>query len=178
MPVIRDYHCDECGQEFRVTCNSSDPAPDCPHCNRVLEWTPGLFSITGTKSKAVDVTQQIMEQEFGYSNFNDNMREGDIAVKAAAPTGAQIDAEIRQLSEASQQMHGTPPLNQTQAEMAKAFWGGGQTPLQQVPAAEMLNNARAATQAANAENRNPMQLLHKAGKAGQLKTPIHVIARG
>ncbi len=179
MPVIRDYHCDDCGQEFRVTCNSSDPAPDCPHCNRVLEWTPGLFSITGTKSKAIDATQQIMEQDYGYSNFNDNMREGDVAAKpAAAPTGAQIDAEIRQVAEYATQTTGAPTLNQTQAEMAKAFWSGGQTPLQKVPAAEMLNNAKQSTALANSEGRNPMDLLHKAGKRGQLKTPIHVIARG
>ena len=179
MPVIRTFGCDDCGLEFEVTQGMDDPHPDCPRCCQVLEWRPTSFNIVGTKSKAIDVTQKIMEDDYGYSNFNDNMREGDVAAKpAAAATGAQIDAEIRQVAEYATQTTGAPTLNATQAEMAKAFWSGGQTPLQKVPAAEMLNNAKASTVLANAEGRNPMDLLHKAGKRGQLKTPIHVIARG
>ena len=97
---------------------------------------------------------------------------------SAAPTGAQIDAEIRTVAEYATQTTGAPTLNQTQAEMAKAFWAGGQTPLQKVPAAEMLANAKAHTALANAEGLNPMKLLHTAGKKGQLRTPINVVARG
>ncbi len=157
----------------------NDPHPECPRCCQVLEWRPTSFNIVGTKSKAIDVTQKIMEDDYGYSNFNDNMREGDVAAKpAAVATGAQIDAEIRTVAEYATQTTGAPTLNQTQAEMAKAFWAGGQTPLQKVPAAEMLNNAKQSTALANQEGVNPMRLLHEAGKKGRLKTPINVIARG
>jgi hypothetical protein len=178
MPVIRTFGCDDCGLTFEVTQGMDDPHPECPRCCQVLEWRPTSFAIVGNKSRAIDVTQKIMEQDYGYSNFNDNMREGDVAAKpAAAATGAQIDAEIRQVAQYAAQTTGAPPLTNTQAEMAKAFWAGGQTPLQNVPAAEMLNNAKASTALANAEGRNPMNLLHKAGKKGQLRTPINVIAR-
>lgn len=178
MPVVRDYHCDNCNEEFTVTCASSSPAPDCPYCSQVLEWTPGMFAITGTKSKAMDLTQSILERDYGLTNFRDNMREGDTAIINAGPPSVAVqDAQIRQLSEVAQ-ASGAPPLTPQQAEMAKAFWGGGQTPLQQVPAADMLAGAKSATAAANAEGVNPMDLLHKAGKAGKLKTPLNIVARG
>lgn len=179
MPVIRTFGCDDCGLQFEVTQGMDDPHPDCPRCCQVLEWRPTSFNIVGTKSKAIDVTQKIMEDDYGYSNFNDNMREGDVAAKsAAAPTGAQIDAEIRTVAEYATQTTGAPTLNQTQAEMAKAFWSGGQTPLQQIPVTQLLATAKTATADANAQGLNPMKLLHEAGKRGQLKTPINVVARG
>ncbi len=179
MPVVRTFACDDCGATFEITQGMNDEPPDCPNCSRVLEWQPGRVNIIGNKSRAVDATQQILEQDFGMSNIRDNMREGDVAaMPAAAPTGAQIDAEIRTVAEYATQTTGAPTLNQTQAEMAKAFWAGGQTPLQKVPAAEMLNNAKASTALANSEGLNPMTLLHKAGKKGQLRTPINVVARG
>lgn len=178
MPVIRTFGCEDCGLEFELTQNMDEGAPDCPRCCVVLEWRPTSFNVTTTKSRAVDVTQQILEQDFGMSNINDRQREGDIAaMPTATATGAQIDAEIRTVSEYAQQTTGAPPLTQPQAEMAKAFWGGGQTPLQSVPAAEILSNAKASTALANLEGTNPMKLLHDAGKKGLLKTPINVVAR-
>ena len=177
MPVIRTFGCDDCGLEFEMTQGMNDPAPECPRCCTVLEWRPVSFNITGTKSKAMDVTQSILERDYGMTNFRDNMREGDTAAIAPAPpTQAQQDAQMRQISEVAQ-ASGAPPLTQQQAEMAKAFWGGGQTPLQQIPAADMLAGAKSATAAANAEGVNPMDLLHKAGKAGKLKTPLNIVAR-
>ena len=178
MPVIRTFGCDDCGLEFEVTQGMNDPAPECPRCCTVLEWRPQSFNITGTKSKAMDLTQSILERDYGLTNFRDNMREGDTAVINAGPPSVAVqDAQIRQLSEVAQ-ASGAPPLTPQQAEMAKAFWGGGQTPLQQVPAADMLAGAKSATAAANAEGVNPMDLLHKAGKAGKLKTPLNIVARG
>lgn len=178
MAVIRTFGCGDCGLEFEVTQGMNDAPPDCPRCCVVLEWRPTSFNVTTNKSRAIDATQHILENDFGMSNIRDNMREGDTAaMPAAAPTGAQIDAEIRTVAEYATQTTGAPPLTNTQAEMAKAFWGGGQTPLQKVPAAEMLGNAKASTALANSEGRNPMKLLHEAGKKGLLKTPINVVAR-
>lgn len=177
MPVVRTFACDDCGIEFEVTQAMNDPAPECPQCCVILEWRPQSFNITGTKSRAMDITQGILENQYGMTNINDHMREGDIAaITPAAPSTAEREVQIRQLSEVAQ-VSGAPPLSRDQAEMAKSFWGGGQTPLQNVPAADMLNSAKAATSAANAEGVNPMALLHKAGKSGRLKTPINVIAR-
>jgi len=178
MPVIRTYACDDCGLTFEVTQNMADDAPDCPNCSRVLEWTPQSFAIIGTKAKAVDITQRILEQDYGLTNFNDNMRAGDVAAKSeAAPSTAQRDAEIRQLSEVAQQL--ATPLTAEQTNMARGFWNGGATigpAMPAVAAADMLAGAKAATAAANAEGVNPMALLHQAGKQGRLKTPVRVVA--
>lgn len=177
MPVIRTYGCDDCGATFEVTQAMDDGAPDCPNCSRVLEWQPGGFNIIGTKAKAIDVTQDILEKDFGLTNFRDNQRQGDVAAITEAPSSQKRDAEIRQLSEVAQAT-GAPPLTQQQAEMAQNYWGGGASPIMpQVSAADMLSGAKMSTAAANAEGVNPMQLLHQAGKQGKLKTPINVIAR-
>jgi len=176
MPVIRTFHCDNCEQEFEIVQNMNDEAPDCPTCVRVLQWQPKSFAITGTKSRAMDVTQEILETDFGLTDFNDNMREGDVAAKIAPePTTVQREAGIRSLSEAAQSL-GTP-MSAEQQNMAKNFWGGSAI-TQAVPAAVMLGNAKLATAAATAEGVNPMELLHKGGKQGRLKTPVHVVARG
>jgi hypothetical protein len=175
--IVRTYACDDCGSEFEVTCNSDDPAPDCPNCARVLEWRPGMFAIKTTKSRAMDVTQDILEKDFGLTNFKDNQREGDVAaITAPAPSQAAKDAEIRQLSEVVQQTTGQP-LTAQQHAMAQSFWGGGNAMQQAIPADAMLAGAKQNTAAADAEGVNPMALLHKAGKAGHLKTPIKIVAR-
>lgn len=172
--IIRTYFCDNCEQEFEVTCESNSPDPDCPFCAKVLDWRPGMFAIATSKSRAVDVTQQILEEDYGLTNFNDNMREGDVATKSApAPNSGQRDAEIRQLSEAAQSIG--QPMTAEQANMAKNFWGGGQA-ANAVPVDQMLGAARASTAAANAEGLNPLKLLHDAGKAGKMPIKISVIA--
>ncbi len=173
--IYRTYECLDCNARFEVTCESSAGDPDCPNCARVLDWRPGSFAITGTKSKAIDTTQKILEQDFGLSNFKDNQREGDTAaIVPAAPGAVARDAEIRQLSEVAQ-AKGTP-MTPEQHNMATQFWGGGAMQ-KTLPAETLLAGARASTAAANAEGLNPMQLLHSAGKAGKLKTKIDVVAR-
>jgi hypothetical protein len=173
--IYRTWACDDCGKEFTILCESSEGPPDCPGCSEVLEWRPGGFNITGTKSKAVNIAQDILENDFGLSNFKDNQREGDVAAMTPVHTEAQRSAEIRQLSEVVQQTTGQA-LSPEQSNMAKQFWGGGSM-AQTLPAASLIAGARASTQAANAEGVNPMALLHQAGKKGHLKTPIRVIAR-
>ena len=90
--IIRTYRCNDCQELFEVTCESSDGDPDCPFCARELVWQPKSFAITTTKSKAVDVTQQIMEEDYGLTDFNDNMREGDIAAKTPVRPRAEREA--------------------------------------------------------------------------------------
>lgn len=176
MSCYRTYGCDDCGAEFECFHASSDePPPDCPQCSTVLEWRPGMFAIRTNKSRAMDVTQNILETEFGMSNIRDNQREGDVAAIVPEKTATQRDAEMRTLSEVAQAA-GTP-MNEHQQQMATQFWGGGAV-TNAIPAANMLAGAKASTAAADAEGVNPMKLLHDAGKKGQLKTPIRIVARG
>lgn len=178
--IIRTYFCDNCDKEFEVTCNSSDPDPDCPTCSIVLEWKPKSFNIATTKSKAINITQDILEKDFGLTNFRDNQRAGDVAgIVAPEPGQAAKDAEIRQLSEVVQQTTGQAMTDQ-QHTIAQQFWGGGQAMQSVLPAAQLLAGARESTAAANSEGVNPMHLLHQAGKKGHLpdfKKNMQVVAR-
>ena len=111
--IIRTYSCADCEQEFEVTCESSDGDPDCPTCSQVLEWRPGGFNIIGNKGKAVDLTQKILEEDYGLTNFKDNTREGDVHGIVAPPAGtAEREAGIRQMSEAAQASGGAPLTDQ------------------------------------------------------------------
>ena len=48
--------------------------------------TPHTINIGGSvQSKAVDATYKIVEQDFGFTNMKDNMREGDIAAPSLPP---------------------------------------------------------------------------------------------
>jgi len=176
MMVIRSYVCNDCQTQFEVTCESgSDGDPDCPSCSKVLQWVPGMFAISGVKSKALDLTQKIMEQEYGYSNFKDNTREGETVVMAPTPpTTSSNDALMQQVSEFAQST--AQPLNPVQKEMAASFWGSGnQVP--QIPVAQVLASAKANAALATQEGVNPMALLHRAGREGKLPLKINVIAR-
>jgi hypothetical protein len=177
--IYRTWACNDCDHEFTVLCESSEGPPDCPNCSQVLEWRPGLFSINGAKSKAMDVTQNILETEFGLSNFRDNQREGDVAAIVPTQTETQRSAEIRQLSEVAQATG--QPLTPQQENMAQAFWGKPGANLNvganSLPTTDLLAGARQSTAMANAEGVNPMALLHQAGKKGHLKTPIKILAR-
>src|SRR5258707_8167239 len=80
MPVIRTYECTDCFTVFECMLDSgSDPDPECPQCSRVLEWRPGMFSVKTNKSRAIDVTQEIMETDYGLTNFKEAPREGDVS---------------------------------------------------------------------------------------------------
>src|SRR5262245_10376379 len=84
--IRRTYACDDCETQFEVDCESgNDGDPDCPNCSKVLQWVPARVNIGTVKGKAIDVTQKIIEEDFGLTNLNDNNREGDVAYKAAAP---------------------------------------------------------------------------------------------
>lgn len=173
--IIRTYACNDCGVEFEVTCESSDPDPPCPNCSRVLDWVPGMFAITGNKSRAVDMTQQILEQDFGLTNFKDNQREGDVtAITPPEPSTAEREKVLRSLSEAAQAT-GAPPLNAEQAAMAAPFWGGAPSPTAAPIASRetLLAGAAQNTALADAEGVNPMTLLHKA----KPRMKINVVAR-
>lgn len=103
LMIRRTYHCEVCGDHFEVTCESNDPDPPCPYCEKVLEWVPGMFAITGHKSKAVDLTQQILEQDYGLTNFKDSQREGDITAMMPVETTADREANERMMNELKQQ---------------------------------------------------------------------------
>lgn len=170
--IRRSLRCDECEfiwQEY-VT-NSDVPVPECPACAAAAKRIPGPFAITGTKSKAVDIAQQSME-EMGYSNFHDNQRVGDVAAMAPDPIQtAEAEAITRAIIEAG----GVPEQQAPHLmEATKNFWqqGGGMVD----PATAMAMGAPGAA-AARAEGFDPIGLLHDAGKKGLMEMPLNVVSK-
>jgi hypothetical protein len=181
--IIRTYQCDECGLQFEVALDSgTDADPDCPDCSKILNWVPGMFALKTDKSRAVDLTQRVMEQDYGLTNFNDNSREGDVAFKPPPEmqTAEREDIEqavreyVRETTQVPASVAGAKP----QAEAAPApsnFWGAqptGGVQTQPIPAAMMLAGAKTGPQGPN-----PMEMLQQGIKSGQLASKAHIISR-
>jgi hypothetical protein len=155
--IIRTYRCDDCGETFEVTCESSDGDPDCPFCAREMIWQPTRFAIGTTKGKAVDVTQKIMEEDYGLTDFNDNMREGDICAKTPSCTREEREA-IEQMERDAKELAASAG---NMVPQAREFFSGNQT---------RANVAAAAFADAKATKgqHTGMDLMAAAGKRGEL----------
>jgi len=143
----------------------------------IMEWRPKSFAIGTVKSKAVDLTQSIIEQDFGLSNLKDNVREGEAYFQPPPPKQtAEIEAETRRDIEITKQTGGLPAELAAQVEHSRnTFFGaGGAGMLGGLPGA--LSTAKAA--AAEPGAVNAMQALHEGGKAGKLPVKAHIIAKG
>ena len=174
--IYKTFACSDCDSIFEVFCESSDPDPDCPTCSKVLQWTPAKVSIGGsTEGKAVKLSQEIMEQDFGLTNFKDNNKEGDVGYidpnrkslsekDALGQRDAEIEREVRKTVEFA---------SPDQKQMVDNFFGGQSVKIGQnsVPASQLLAAGKMGPNA----NLNPMTLLHKAGKAGTLPTKFRMI---
>jgi len=158
-----------------VECVGSDPAPNCPYCAVVLEWRPGLFSITTEKAKAIDTTQQILEQDYGLSNFRETPREGDVAgLPPPARTReqdqliAQLEREARQEAEDAKAV--TPQLKQAVNQFFPGVTTAGLPPA-------LSNSLLAGLKVGPAAGVNAMDLLHQYGRAGKVPTGWRPIAK-
>ena len=182
MSIVRTYACDECNTVFDVECESNDGDPDCPECTKVLQWIPGEFSIKTNKSRAVDHTQKIMEQDYGLSDFNDNSREGDIAAKAPAPMQtAEHDQIAQSVMEYVRDTTTVPasfnqPIQGPQAQAAPVtpMWGTNPAINTNTISAQA---ALAAAKVGPGSEVNPMALLQQGIKSGHLTAKAHIISR-
>lgn len=178
--IVRTYQCLDCGDTFEVSLDSGNAAdPPCPYCEKVLEWRPGMFSIGTHKGKAVDVAQQVLEQDYGLTNFRDGSREGDVtAMPPPAETTSERETRMRSEIESNAALAelavaATPEVRANTAKFFGGFGATAQIGANQVSAQTMLAAARSGPGA----DTNPMELLHKAGKAGKLPTNYRIIAR-
>lgn len=136
MAIVRTYLCGDCGTKFdKLHFDRSEPPPECPGCQAIAAkqvQVPAGFAIKGNISKAVDMTQSIMENDLGFTDFKDSVREGEIAVKTPAhleaavagmwkPSGAIIAAA--KAGAAAAAAEGRNPLTLMQ-RASKAAYGG------------------------------------------------------
>lgn len=162
MPIIRrTYRCSDCGYEMTRTEYASDePIPDCPACHIATQKVPGLFSIKTNRSRAVDVAQQIAEEDFGLTNMRDNQRAGDTAVLPPDPIqGAEREQITRELAQMASAMGSDAPPEVASA--VNGFWGG-----QMGSGAGDQSVAKEASKAAEAAGASPVGLLEQARDAG------------
>jgi hypothetical protein len=159
--IIRTYRCEDCKELFDVTCGSNDGDPECPYCAKEMVWQPKRFSIGGSlTSAAVDVTQKILEQDYGQSNMGDSLREGDAAFKAPVMQTAERETIQRLENEYISQSQLVPA--------ARDFFAGGNS---KAPAS-IVQAAVADARSHKGKEPSPIDLLHKAGQRGELGTPF------
>ena len=170
--IYRTYECIDCKTVFEVSHPSGDdPFPDCPTCSKVLEWRPQRFATKTNVSYAADVTQKILETDYGLTDFNDNSRAGDIAYKAAPETQEQRDA--RKVLEDTAKMMQEQARHQAASPTVKGFWGGAQG----APPAQIIQSALAGAKQ-GPKGIDPIKSLHDMGRAGKLPSNFSIIARG
>lgn len=179
--IRRTYRCTDCGTEFRVMLASEDEAPGaCPRCPPTTEpsapavWVPPRPGIVGIKSKAIDYTQNMMEQDYGLTDFNDNMRVGDMAIKSITPSQTgEREKVIRELVEAGMPI----PVAKEVEDAASNYWQG-QAGGSVAENSTMVNNsvASAASAAARAEGAEPLSILERARDQGIMRPKYNVVA--
>lgn len=184
MPISRTYLCDDCqGQFNRLHWDRDEPVPECPYCaSDAARNIPGTFNITGARAKAIDIAQQIAEEDYGLTNMRDNLREGDIAAMGpSAPQTAEREELVREMQATFGEAAGTPERLE---QNIKEFWhtGGSKTSLP--PEAQMARDqkvaeARMASTVARTDGADPIELLHKAEKAANPHggMNLHVMSR-
>jgi hypothetical protein len=143
VKVVRVIRCMDCGRKYRRTQDSSeDPAP-CPQCGVPEPALPARISapaIVGNKSRAVDAAWEIAQTDFGLTNMRDGAHEGETAFIPPVQ----------------------PPADPRTIRSPQMLWGGAAPAGAAMPGvADTLAEARGAARLATAENRSPMQLLHR-----------------
>jgi DNA-directed RNA polymerase subunit RPC12/RpoP len=170
MPISRTYLCDDCDNRFtRLHWERDEPVPECPYCaSEKARQVPGMFSIGTNKGKAPDMVYRMAEEDYGITDMNDHLYEGDIAMKAPAPIQtAEAEAIVREIKDAT----GMEDVPVHLKDQVQSFWKTNTTP-QAAPEANALRTqleaqAKASAATTRESGADPMALLHNAGKEGK-----------
>lgn len=193
----RKFRCTDCETVFEDRSEDPNHIPDCPTCPpaaaaQVPTYLPPKPGVLTFRSKAIDYTQRMAEQDYGLTNFSDNQRAGDIAYKGPAPMqGAEADREIRQWMEASQAIAtqlpagpsgAAPPAPGEQPTMLRDpaaqvanFWQGhaGSQVAEQSIAANGV--AAQASREAKAQGVDPVGILERGRETGSMPFKLNVV---
>jgi hypothetical protein len=206
IKIRRRYRCDVCEHVFDVRHEREDePPPPCPACVAVGQtegaptYIPPMPALGTTKGKAIDLAQKMAEEDFGLTDFNDNQRVGDIAVKAAAPMQtAERDEAVRQMLawQAAQDAQVAMPLphepvlaDGSRAQVAEKdrnalvdphlqaanYWQGNAGATDHTIGQAAV--AKSASQAAAAEGLDPIGILERGRQSGSMPMRFNVMGR-
>ena len=160
--VWRTFECMDCDTMFEVEQGMDDDVPDCPNCSKVLEWRPQKFNIGGSiEGKAVNHAQKIMEEDYGLSNFKDNVRPGETGVIMPSTNTAEQEQVTRETKQYVEQVAANP-------DKMQQFWGqnqGAPTQMGGVTGQGMIAAAKIGPQ-----GHDPMKLLHDGVRQGKIPT--------
>lgn len=178
--VRRTYSCSDCGLQWIVLHeNMHEPVPDCPTCAVKAEWAVPLPGVLTTKSKAIDIAQDVAERDFGLTNMRDNSRPGDIAYMGPSPVQtAERDALTQQMAEMARAVENEGGQVAPEVKMAMGegnFWTAGQAALPNM--GNMIANASPATLQQQQEGTGAIGLLEKARSEGMLRPMNAVVGR-
>lgn len=81
MAVRRKFRCDDCQHIF--WCWDEIEDAKCPECEKKAAWEPGVGGIQHVQTKNMDDIAQSLMKEYGMTDMNDNLKEGDSAFKAS-----------------------------------------------------------------------------------------------
>lgn len=136
MAIVRTYKCEDCDTTFdKLHFDRGEGPPPCPGCQAIASkqtQVPAGFSIGGNASKAGDICYDIVSKDYGMSDMNDRMREGDVAAKTPVslapavtnffrPTGNVLSAAKLGAQQATRE--GRNPMSMVQ-KAAKVQAGG------------------------------------------------------
>lgn len=195
----RRYQCEECKWVFEARHASTDePPPPCPICPppaadataSVPSYVAPMPGINTTKSKAIDLAQQIAEEDYGLTDIRDNQRVGDIAIKGeAAMSTSEREAAIREMVQYEQQTHaavaaplptgptapdGTRNVLVDPALQKDNYWQGnaGGTAETTVGSTEIAAHA---SREAAAQGVDPVGILERGRKTGNMPLRLRVV---
>jgi hypothetical protein len=173
--IIRTYACEDCKEIFEVELDDgSAPDPPCPYCAVELQWRPGMFSIGNSNmSKATAVAQDILEKDYGLTNFKDDAREGEASFIAPVKTTAEREAEAQAFAEIEREAKKAahPAIHPLVAQ--GGFWGGAPQGPPPMVAQTLLAGARAGA----SQSPDPIKALHASIKASKLPAGYRIIGR-
>lgn len=173
--IRRTLNCTDCGFTWQEYVASSDvPVPECAACQHAeTRRIPGPFAITGAKSKAIDMAQQMAEQDYGLTDIRDNQRAGDIAAVGPPPIQtSEAEAITREMVQAGVSADMAPIMQ----DAVRNFWQQNGA-VSAADTGSAIAAAAPAAAAARASGHDPIGLLHQAGKSGASDIRLNVVGR-
>lgn len=197
----RRYRCEDCNLVFDARHESADePPPPCPRCPPESAAEPAYIApmpaLNTTKAKAIDLAQQMAEEDYGLTDINDNQRAGDIAYKPPPPMStAEREREIREMVEREAQVAASLPTGLIMPDGSRGVVSEEQRNVLVDPSMQAANywqgnaggfaeqtvgdsaTAAAASAAAREQGVDPVGILERGRKEGNMPMRLNVVGR-